>query len=88
LQEYGYAVHLANPSAIKQYQGLKHTDDQWDSLWLAYMFRLGILRKIHLPERASSGQISFATGFREQTNMNIGEVTFDIQSCLMIRDCS
>jgi len=29
LQEQGYRVHLANPSAIKQYEGLKHTDDRW-----------------------------------------------------------
>jgi transposase len=43
LQEHGYAVHLANPSAIQQYEGLKHTDDKWDSFWLAHMFRLGIL---------------------------------------------
>jgi transposase len=43
LQEYGYTVHLANPSAIKQYEGLKHTDDTWDSFWLAHMLRLHIL---------------------------------------------
>ena len=43
LQEHGYPVHLANPSAIKQYEGLKHTDDKWDSFWLAHMYRLGIL---------------------------------------------
>jgi len=43
LQENGYAVHLANPSAVKQYEGLKYTDDQWDAFWLARMFRLGIL---------------------------------------------
>jgi transposase len=43
LQEQGYPVHLANPSAIQQYEGLKHTDDQWDSFWLAHMYRLGIL---------------------------------------------
>ena len=43
LQEHGYEVHLANPSAIQQYEGLKHTDDQWDSFWLAHMYRLGIL---------------------------------------------
>lgn len=43
LQEKGYKVHLANPSAIKQYDGLKHTDDKWDSFWLAHMRRLGIL---------------------------------------------
>ena len=43
LQEYGYKLHLANPSAIKQYEGLKHTDDKWDSFWLAHMRRLNIL---------------------------------------------
>jgi len=43
LQEHGYPVHLANPSAVKQYEGLKHTDDKWDSFWLAHMYRLGIL---------------------------------------------
>jgi len=31
LQQDGYKVHLANPSKIKQYEGLKHTDDDWDS---------------------------------------------------------
>lgn len=43
LQAEGYKVHLANPSAIKQYEGLKHTDDKWDSFWLAHMKRLNIL---------------------------------------------
>ena len=43
LQEHGYKLHLANPSAIKQYEGLKHTDDKWDSFWLAHMKRLNIL---------------------------------------------
>jgi transposase len=45
LEEHGYRVHLANPSAIKQYDGLKHTDDKWDSFWLAHMLRLNILRE-------------------------------------------
>jgi transposase len=43
LQDNGYQVHLANPSAIKQYEGMKHTDDQWDSFWLAHMYRLNLL---------------------------------------------
>ena len=43
LEEEGYKVHLANPSAMKQYEGLKHTDDKWDSFWLAHMKRLNIL---------------------------------------------
>ncbi len=43
LQEHGHRVHLANPSAIKQYEGIKHTDDKWDSFWLAHMKHLNIL---------------------------------------------
>jgi len=43
LEGAGYKVHLANPSAIKQYEGMKHTDDKWDSFWLAHMKRLNIL---------------------------------------------
>lgn len=43
LMDHGYTVHLANPSAVKQYEGLKSTDDRWDSFWLAHMLRLRIL---------------------------------------------
>ncbi len=43
LQDHGYKVHLANPSAIKQYEGIKHTDDRWDSFWLVHMKHLNIL---------------------------------------------
>jgi transposase len=43
LQEHGFKVHLANPAAIQTYNGLKHTDDKWDSFWLAHLLRLGLL---------------------------------------------
>ncbi len=43
LMEEGYPLHLANPSAIKQYEGLKHSDDTHDAFWLAEMLLLGIL---------------------------------------------
>ncbi len=39
----GYPVQLANTTAIEQYSGLKHTDDESDAEWLAEMLRLGIL---------------------------------------------
>ena len=42
LMDAGYrCVHLANPSAIKQYEGLKHADDRHDAFWLAHMLSLG-----------------------------------------------
>ena len=44
LMDHGYKqVHLANPCAMKQYEGLKHTDDRHDAFWLAKMLALGIL---------------------------------------------
>ena len=43
LMSEGYKVHLANPAAIKQYEGKKHSDDKHDAFWLAEMLRLGIL---------------------------------------------
>jgi transposase len=43
LQAAGYRVHLANTSAIKQYEGLKHSDDEADAAHLAQLLRLGIL---------------------------------------------
>ena len=43
LMDQGYRVHLANVSAIKQYEGLKQIDDQRSAFWLANLLRLGIL---------------------------------------------
>jgi len=43
LIENGYKVHLANPCAIKQYDGLKHSDDTKESFHLAHLLKLGIL---------------------------------------------
>ena len=43
LMAQGYRVHLANVSAIKQYEGLKEIDDKRSAFWLANLLRLGIL---------------------------------------------
>jgi transposase len=43
LQAAGYAVHLANPAAIKRYEGLKHSGDESDAAYLAHLLRLKIL---------------------------------------------
>ena len=43
LMEENYKLHLANPAKIQKYKGLKHSDDQTDSYWLAEMLKLGIL---------------------------------------------
>ena len=38
-----YPVQLVNTSAVKQYEGLKSTDDKHDARWLSHLMRLGIL---------------------------------------------
>ena len=43
LMDNGYKVHLANPSAIQKYKGLKHSDDNHDAFWLSHLLRLRIL---------------------------------------------
>jgi transposase len=43
LMEAGYSVRLANTAAIKQYDGLKYTNDHRDARWLAQLLRLDIL---------------------------------------------
>ena len=44
LMDAGYRdVHLANPSAIKQYEGLKYSDDQHDAFFLSQLLILCVL---------------------------------------------
>jgi transposase len=43
LMDAGYLVHLANPSAIKKYEGLKYSGDFADAAYLAHLLRLGLL---------------------------------------------
>lgn len=55
LMEAGHTVHLANTTAIKQYDGLKHRGDESDARHLAHILRLGLLPEGHImpkPERA------------------------------------
>jgi len=53
LRARNFPVVLVNTAAIQQYEGLKHSDDQYDARWLAHMMRLGILPKgyIYPPEQ-------------------------------------
>ena len=48
LMEAGYKLHLANPSAIKQYEGLKYIADHHEAFHLANLLRLGILAEGHI----------------------------------------
>lgn len=66
LQAAGFKVYLANTTAIKKYDGLKHSGDEADARYLAHLLRLGILPTGHpaagATRRARSGQKAHATG--------------------------
>lgn len=55
LMEEDYRVHLANPAAMKQYEGIKYLNDRQDSFWLCEMLRLGILPEGYIYPRESRG---------------------------------
>ena len=55
LMEEGYKVHLANPAAMKQYEGIKYINDKHDAFWLAKMLKLGILPEGYIYPRESRG---------------------------------
>ena len=45
-------MHLANPAAMQQYNGLKYTDDRSDARWLAHVLRLGVLPEGYIYPKA------------------------------------
>ena len=55
LMEEGYRVHLANPAAMKQYEGIKYLSDRHDAFWLANMLKLGILPEGYIYPRQTRG---------------------------------
>ena len=48
----GYSLHLANTTAIKQYDGLKYRGDESDARHLAHILRLGLLPEGHIMPKA------------------------------------
>jgi transposase len=70
----GHRVHLANPAAIKMYEGIKHTDDPWDAHWLADMLRLGILPEGYIypaAERTVRDLLRRRTNLVQQNTRNL-----------------
>ncbi len=85
----GYGIaHLANPSAIKQYEGLKYSDDQHDAFFLAKLLILGILPegyiypKDHRPVRDLARKRMFLV--RHKT-ANILSLQSFIQRCCCVK---
>src|SRR3990167_5761184 len=55
LMEAGYKIHLANVAGIQSYNGLKHTNDKTDAIWLAKLLRLGLLAEGHIYPKEKRG---------------------------------
>jgi len=55
LMDAGYRVHLAHPSAIKKYEGLKYSGDFADAGYLAKLLRLGLLAEGYIYPREARG---------------------------------
>jgi transposase len=55
LMDAGYRVHLAHPSGIKKYEGLKHSGDYADAGYLAQLLRLGLLAEGYIYPREERG---------------------------------
>jgi len=55
LMDTGYQVLLAHPSAIKKYEGLKHSGDFADAAYLAHLLRLGLLAEGYIYPREERG---------------------------------
>lgn len=69
-----YTVHLANPAAMKQYAGLKYTDDHTDAQWLAHLLRLGLLPTGYIypkEERAVRDLLRKRSQLVRQQTMNV-----------------
>ena len=89
LMDAGYGTaHLANPAAIKQYEGLKYSDDQHDAFFLANLLILGILPegyiypKQHRPVRDLARKRMFLV--RHKT-ANILSLQSLIQRCCAVK---
>ena len=55
LREQGHPVVLGNPAKMKQYDGLKKTDDRSDARWIAELVRLGIFPESYIYPREVRG---------------------------------
>ena len=81
LVEIGYSVHLANTTAIKQYDGLTHRGDESDARHLAHILRLGLLPEGHImpkPLRAVRDLARKRMQLVQQRTMQV----VSIESCL------
>jgi transposase len=55
LMDHGYKTQLVNPARVKEYDGLKYSDDETDAFHLAHLQRLGLLPTGYIYPKAVRG---------------------------------
>lgn len=81
LIEAGYVLHLANTTAIKQYDGLKHRGDESDARHLAHLLRLGLLPKGHIMPKSMRAMRDLARKRMQLVQMRTANI-LSIETCL------
>lgn len=81
LIEAGYTLHLANTTAIKQYDGLKHRGDESDARHLAHLLRLGLLPEGHIMPRPVRALRDLARKRMQLVQMRTSNIV-SIETCL------
>jgi Transposase len=81
LIEDGYRVHLANPAAIRQYEGLKYSGAFTDAAHLAQLLRLGLLPEGYIYPRQGRQVRDL-----DRSDSILGS-DIDVQSCCLTGKC-
>lgn len=81
LMDAGYTVHLANTTAIKQYDGLKHRGDESDARHLAHILRLGLLPEGHIMPKAERAVRDLARKRMQLVQQRTTQIV-SIETCL------
>jgi transposase len=77
----GYPLHLANTTAIKQCDGLKHRGDESDARHLAHILRLGLLPEGHIMPRATRAVRDLARKRMQLVQQRTTQIV-SIETCL------
>jgi hypothetical protein len=77
----GYSLHLANTTAIKQYDGLKHRRDESDARHLAHILRLGLLPEGHIMPRATRAVRDLACKRMQLVQQRTAQIV-SIETCM------
>jgi transposase len=82
LMDAGYRVHLANPSGIRKYEGLKYSGDVADAAYLAHLLRLGLLAEGYIYPREERGARDLARKRLQLVRYRTAQI-LSIESILM-----